>query len=91
MHVFEFAWISLALLCSTLNKDTGMPKNYVLTFVNKVDLKDITLSRLCSHLSESTLHYVLFIMCIYVYIYILINKLSKVSVINLYLIFYLSC
>ena len=39
----------------TLMKGTGVPENYVFSLVLiKVDYKDITLSRLCYYLSQST-------------------------------------
>ena len=33
-----------------LKKSAGVPENYVLTYANKVDLKDITLSRFCYYI-----------------------------------------
>ena len=49
--MFELASIYLTLVRLTLKKGTEVPENYVLI---KVDKKDITLSRLCYYLSEST-------------------------------------
>ena len=55
LSVFEFASIDLTLVRLIQKKDIEVPENYVflLVLIN-VNLKDITLSRLCYYLSEST-------------------------------------
>ena len=54
LSVFEFASIGLKLVRSSLKKGAGVPENFVLACVCKVELKGITLSQLCYHSSEST-------------------------------------
>ena len=54
LSVFEFASIGLKLVRSSPEKGAGVPENCVLACVCKVELKGITLSRLCYHSSEST-------------------------------------
>ena len=52
MHLFvvEFTSMGLTLVRFTLKKGAEVPENCVLACVNKVDLKDITSSRLCYHI-----------------------------------------
>ena len=82
LSVFEFASIGLKLVSSSLKKGAGVPENCVLACVCKVELKGITLSRLCYHSSESTrgtnttlclAYHICYICYIYIYIYIYVS------------------
>ena len=79
LSVFEFASNGLKLVRSSLKKGAGVPENCVLACVCKVELKGITLSRLCYHSSESTrgnnttlclAYHICYICYIYIYKYI---------------------